>query len=181
MSEFTASNGIIVDHVRADNEWTVDPVALRGPYVRLTEQQMDALREFFVKENDDRLGRWRDPEDSVFVVYSGGAWDGVFSPIRVVAETNGASWLLDREDHEPNVPARVLAVARRFFAAHPEPKPAWHDAKPGEVWVLTFHVDALEAAAYVAGDITFRAADHGVPFDDPRIASGRRIWPEVQS
>lgn len=196
MNDFTASNGYMVsvihdNHVELQNESsenTLAPEFVSGNDF-LDMHDMQALREFFQAEADKRLGRWRDPADTVFVVYSGGAWDGVYSPIRVVAETNGASWLLDREDHEPNVPATVLAVSRRYFDAHPEPKP-WHDAAAGEVWLLTVDREAdvpAVASSSEGGHVVFTAATGGAGGTEEispttvYITAGRRIYPEVSS
>lgn len=180
MNDFTASNGVILGHSPEGH------ILLPKSVMGLGEDTQQALREFFQAEADERLGRWRDPEDPVFVVYSGVAWNGMYAPIRVVAETNGASWLLDREDHEPNVHESVLAVARRYFDAHPEPRP-WHDAQPGEVWELT--VDDEQPAAFYPSKSLDRhftpvmpsTGMTAVPFDWPLITAGRRIWPEVSS
>ncbi|MDF2047103.1 hypothetical protein P2P98_13125 [Microbacterium sp. Kw_RZR3] len=176
---FTASNGIPV-HLTTDASnvpvLTTLTKEFAHPFISARGDDVQALREFFQAEADERVGRWRDPEDAVFVVYSGGAWDGVYSPIRVVAERNGASWLLDREDHEPNVPATVLAVARRYFDAHPEPKP-WHDAAEGEVWILMFANSSH--AWFVNGDY-FQSTKTltNIAKTDEGIIAGRCIFPE---
>lgn len=183
MNEFTASNGFCIGVDRSNPNRIA--VANAGGHLEsvLTPDRMRALREFFQAETDERLGRWRDPEEPVFYVYSGGAWDGVFSPIRIVAETNGASWLLDREEHEPKVPPKVLAVARRYFDAHPEPKP-WHDAKPGELWAIRIDDEddeiGVSVETFEPGADVFQVPDgESISITRPSIVTGRRVWPEV--
>ena len=185
MNDFTASNGFLI----IDRPIGFQILDSKGndtlrDYSHLSEMDMEALEEYFRFKEDARLNRWRDPENPVFYVYSGGAWDGVFSPIRIVAETNGASWVLDREDHEPSVPQTVLAVARRFFDAHPEPKP-WHDAKPGELWVIRLGEEdeiGVSVEAFDPGADVFQVpGGESISITRSDITAGRCIWSGVQS
>ena len=173
MSEFIASNGVVIELRQRANGLDEVSVSSCGLTVEVVGYpRVQALREFFRAEEDKRLGRWRDPERDSFVVYP-----QMSAGIIVLCETTGTSRLFaDRNDVDSFRSSYLSPSAYAYFDAHPEPKPAWHDAKPGEVWVLDV-VDIGEGA-YVAGDFTFSAADHGIPLDCEKITAGRRIYPE---
>ncbi|MCW2287000.1 hypothetical protein EDF60_1651 [Leucobacter luti] len=177
---FTAGNGVTVA-VEPDNDlflrW-VDGVdgtlAFRGDVTI-------ALREFFLHERDKELGRWRDPESPDLVVY---ARDGE-EKVRVVDERCGWAWEISpsTKAYETSVLYDVVKAGHAYFAADPEPKP-WHDAKPGEVWALTY--EGVEQAWGVAFDgsssrLVFACGDSRLSEKDAEITAGRRIWPEVVS
>lgn len=155
MKQFKASNGVTVAAAG------IDPAYL------------DALREFFQHERDEALGRWRSAEYPDFAVYA--EKDGVHMTLD---ERTGQAYMTTREgvlgfDDEH------AQAARAYFAAHPEPKP-WHDAKPGEVWVLGIKGSILPDEAYQFTDGRFRPTSMRAfwpRFED--IATGRRIWPEA--
>jgi len=199
MSDFTASNAY---RVRAGNNGVL--AILYADDVKAAELttrgQVEALREYFQQENPDltaararwqhqedaRLGRWRWAENTDYVVYppesvvdgDGGVW--------VMCESDpGAIRYLARPDVWHSSEAFYARAAQAYFDAHPEPKP-WHDAKPGEVWVLTTENVGDEVAARVA-DVNDRVIFEyvrglaNVGITDPRIVSARRIWPEATS
>lgn len=139
---------------------------------------MQALREFFQHERDQELGRWRSAIDPGWTAVENGRYvqfrhdDGkrAFSLERNAPDFSGWSPALREIGHE-------------WFAAHPEPKP-WHDAKPGEVWVLTTDTEGEDHAwmvdpDYGGGRFVFIGGLSNVPLDHPDISAGRRIWPEV--
>lgn len=198
MNTFTASNGIqIADHrfgkAILDEDGTN---RLASAFDFLNPNDIDALREFFRAEEDERLGRWRWPEDPDYVVYPkpDDAFARMFGPdldLVILRESDGMTESYVRSVDQGGEPMahRVghILAARAYFDAHPEPKPAWHDAQPGEVWALK-----------IAGseEIAMRAVDAGHtrfwPIDGPEdamtygarshaITAGRRIWPEVAS
>ena len=99
----------------------------------------------------------------------GDKWKG-----KAVAYSDKPSVLIEYEDG-----SRMMLPAKNMRLANP-PKP-WHDAKPGEVWVLTY---GGQETAYVWTD---RHSEQGHAFvsdraiveaDDLDITVGRRIWPE---
>lgn len=146
---------------------------------------MHALREFFQAEADERLGRWRWPApggglDFVVTANVPGCsdWD-----ITVTCEQSGESMHYTRADDEGGYPgANCFAdAARAYFDAHPEPKP-WHEAKPGEVWIVDTHIRTWggEQAMFVDED-RFNNSSWSIPVSDPEVRSARRIWPEVSS
>ena len=171
MDKFEASNGITVvlyeDGSVCAGE---DPAGV---------VEADALREFFRAEHDEELGRWRYPKDPQFVVYPG------FSPgensrvARVVHEHVGTSTLVYEK---PGIGRTSHPAATAYFEAHPERKP-WHDAKPGEVWVID-QVNTVTTAAragLVNERMKFEPVDNitrHIDVDDPSILDARRIWPE---
>lgn len=79
-------------------------------------------------------------------------------------------------------PGEAVAL-REFFAAHPEPKP-WHDAKPGELWMLTVY--GAEHEFFIRSDGGSKifahrldtSAEYPITGDAGVITAGRRIWPE---
>jgi hypothetical protein len=139
---------------------------------------MDA-EEFFQAKRDAELGRWRSPLHPDYVVYLIG-YEAL-----VIGEHVGLSQRFERsavDAASSRVPEQVAAA---YFEAHPERKP-WHDAKPGEVWLLT--LDGVESAFYPSKSLdrhfTPVAPSTGttaVTFDWPEIEAGRRIWPEDAS
>lgn len=170
MNEYKASNGITV---RVDGH----PFVLlnqRGVGTHhFSEGEAAALREFFQHERDEELGRWRWPENPDYVVYPGEEGD-----VLVYDETElDAPRYFARESSA--FPGNFGAAARAYFDAHPEPKP-WHDAKPGEVWVITTsgRSGSDERPYTVTRYGTFDEPTFEHSITDESITAGRRIWPE---
>jgi hypothetical protein len=177
MNEFKASNGMTVERDHND-----DVVIGRGTgsvSVFMADGTALALREFFQHERDEELGRWRSP--------SAPTWTAV---------RRNTCIYFQNEDHErsfhfvPKLEASIKswspdlqALAYEYIEAHPERK-AWEDAKPGEVWVLTFDgaVDTFKAYESRYGTTYFtRSRETSTGLADERITAGRRIWPEDAS
>jgi hypothetical protein len=176
---FEASNGVNVAWREYGGGITFAPLFDLGALTGIDADQADALREFFRAEEDERLGRWRRPEDPDFVVYVRGGGQVA----RVFRESTAQTLSFGREDHIGSTPSQFGAAARAFFDAHPEPKP-WHNAKPGEAWVLT--VDGEEYPWGVgngpdAGRFVYLGGLSNLPIDHPSITAGRRIYPEQVS
>ncbi|GGH33977.1 hypothetical protein [Microbacterium album] len=174
MNEFKASNGVAVRLVSAGLEAQVDNGI---GVIHLALDRTAALREFFLHERDEQLGRWRWPENPDYVVYPREE-----RRVRVIHEPTG-----DFADsvRGTTIPGPVKDAARAYFDAHPEPKP-WRDAKPGEVWVVTKDDTEGEFAAVVSdpvvtGRTSFDAAAISFPVTDLRITAARRIWPGATS
>jgi hypothetical protein len=174
MEQYTASNGV---QVLIDSSGYID-YTTPGPegYADdLDSEAVEGLREFFQAEEDERLGRWRWPENPEYVVYP---TTNDRDLITVLRESVGRIRKVRRysleliDDHAE----QFAACAEAYFDAHPEPKP-WHDAKPGEVWELTFR--AGSHAWFVNGDF-FQSTQTLTTIykNDPGILSARRIWPE---
>ena len=134
-------------------------------------KEVEALREYFQAERDRELGRERDAESQDWVVYPLSVTDSVRA-VRVVNERYGRAFI-----HSEDLPLLGNVhgrVADRYFAAHPAHQP-WHDAKPGEVWMLT--MEGEERPAIVTEDGNFEAPLFLVTPQSVRITAGRRIWP----
>ena len=180
MNEFVASNGMRL-RVAGDGSVRWEPGT---PPTRVTA----ALREFFLAERDAELGRWRSKWLPLYVVYpSKGNEDheaafGDGLDCVILRETDGAmKGYVAAEDGWPEGRGggnEWRVVAREYIAAHPEPKP-WHDAQPGEVWVVKTDSQPEQAMTVHMGD--FDSNDLRVPITSSLIESARRIWPEVQS
>lgn len=194
MTEFTARNGLrIAEHTESLLGFAIydgERNTLED-YGHLNDQEMQALREFFRAEEDDRLGRWRWPENPDYVVYErdGGGYIG--TEIRVVCELDGGKVDISR-DHvdrlrdawDEQVSNPHWHAARAYFDAHPEPKP-WHAAECGESWYLE-PFDAVYTAVGNEPKLWFTRSNvyDGIEkFDltDPRITRGRRVWPEAST
>ncbi|KQM38414.1 hypothetical protein [Microbacterium sp. Leaf203] len=181
MNDFTASNGISV--ANHGGNWDRTTIHFSGEVLGLTKERtnardvvfedrdFEAIREFFQAEADERLGRWRWPENPDYVVI-------VRPPgIRVVSEKTGQYLDAARDQYEANPGEPTLyGAARAYFDAHPEPKP-WHDAAEGEVWILMFRNSSH--AWFVNGEY-FQSAKTltNISKFDEGIVAGRRIFPE---
>ena len=187
METFIAENGgtVRVIQTATDGERTV--VSVPRAYnleeggsstAHLIDDQVGALREFFLAERDQELGRWRSNIHPDVVAYPLSE-----DLVRVFTEVTGNALGVSRGERdswsEPGEQVEMLnSVGDEYFAAHPAPKP-WHDAKPGEVWVL--EMDGEERAFMLDSVDHFDHYGSYYEKDDPRITEGRRIWPEVPS
>ena len=140
-----------------------------------TLETTEALRAFFQAERDEQLGWWRDPENPNIVVYRTPEDDDEDGRcVRVLDEHSGEFWLGWEHTASPG-------PARRYFDAHPEPKP-WHAARPDcdEIWVLTIH--GCEQPVYVTefgGEPAFQVpGGETMSLSHGAITAGHRIWPE---
>jgi hypothetical protein len=183
MSEFTASNGVTIT-IDNDNPYGRRLLVSRGDLVVniIGGPRIDALREFFRAEEDERLGRWRWPENPDYVVY------GDDIDCDVLYEPGGGVSHWTRAESRDGADRYPSGAAKAFFDTHPEPKP-WHDAKPGEVWVLDASEHSgphgvVESDAFTGG-VGFRNAltgKRGPGINAPIIKSATLIYtPEVQS
>jgi len=191
MSDFTASNGVRVEvETLSGNGVDVLTVSMGGLNDTIVgTPRVQALREFFQKEEDDRLDRWRWPANPEYVVY---AWTA--DPARnargvtVLSESIPRPYTVWEDNidtlYGPSADEDARALARKaagaYFDAHPEPKP-WHDAKPGEVWVFTLRDASDLSHAAVLDDCGDWTWTDGGQVDLANIAGARRIWPEVAS
>lgn len=156
MSNFTASNGLILN----ERGYVISRLEVGS------EKFHEARKEFYQHLRDEELGRWRDPEAPNFVVYNSG-----IEYVRVVNEATGCTeeYRRDRTDS-----SGYGETAARYFAAHPAGP--WHDAEPGEIWVLEFGGDKR---AYARTATLFTNWDTpSLHPTDTGIKSGYRIWPE---
>ena len=142
-----------------------------------TLETTEALRAFFQAERDEALGRWRDPQNPDYVVYQ---VDRESDFIRVLNECTGEVRYTRKVMFTASAGPFLVTrnVARRYFAAHPEPKP-WNAAQPDEIWVLT---DEDRSEVFRCGENGLYSLKTGDPlsrlFPILTITSGRRIWPE---
>jgi len=170
---FTASNGTrIRPNATVYDETAVDS---EGLTTFLTNHGTDALREFFLHEQDKELGRWRSqlhPEwtavadlDVVHFRHDGGIRS--FS-VRLKSR-DYSGWTLELRE-----------VAQEYLADHPEPKP-WHDKKPGEVWELTYLPlgEPKRTRPFTVDSFGGFRNTQGVRVGlSHEITAARRIWPE---
>lgn len=137
---------------------------------KLVPGRVQSLREFFRDERDKELRRWRWPENPSYVVY-----ELTQDRVRVVDEVTGLVNDINR-DTSPTRSDHSPGAAKAYFDAHPLPKP-WHDAKPGDTWVITttFHPGEFAVIATTEGELQ---SANGFCYDptDKSIISGERIW-----
>ena len=168
MKVFTATNGILFTI-------TEDGV-LRWEGGYDPRRVTDALREYFQRERDTQLGRWRDPENPNIVVYPipdmNDQGDGYGRAVWVLdeAEMVSRTVLDDRHSH---------SSASHYFAAHPdeETHKPWHEAKPGEIWEIGLLELGPSACLVTEGDFVEISKRFEVAIGSSLIESGRRIWP----
>ena len=167
MKVFTATNGILFTI-------TEDGV-LRWEGGYDPRRVTDALREYFQRERDTQLGRWRDPQNPDIVCYP---VVGDLDAVWVVYEGDGSRYHATRTDWERIRPHYVSETARRYFQAHPEPKPRpWEEAKPGEIWEIGLLELGPSACLVTEGDFVEISKRFEVAIGSSLIESGRRIWP----
>jgi hypothetical protein len=186
MTTFTTSNGITVDRDANRSVRWINPSEI-GLTHMLSLSGAEALHEFFQHERDEELGRWRWPENPDYVVYPLGLdHDGrrfasaLHEPSAITGKWQEGQYRVDPPTESNDL--GILAV-QAYFEAHPEWKP-WEDAKPGEVWVLTFDGadDTFKAYESRFGKTYFtRSRETSTDLVDVRITAGRRIWPEDAS
>lgn len=145
------------------------------------ECDYEAIRAF----EDERLGRWRHPDyPHIFAKKdSSDDWVGVVKD----NEEGLAYGQFKRGVRGTTDPMAIVAAA--YFAVHPGSKP-WHDAKPGEVWLLTTKNvdDRWNPTAFCVAerdyDIVFRPTEpeYSVTYmgvGATAITNARRIYPEA--
>ena len=141
---FTASNGVVVG-LDSAGLWTSASVMERG-YINVGPDQINALREFFRAEEDERRARWRDPQHPDYFVRR-----NTQDEVSVHSETSNAYRYIHRNDLKYEGVGIWMDVARAYFDAHPQRNP-WEDAKPGEVWRWETEDKSQQALGWVAGD-----------------------------
>ena len=190
MSTFTASNGYKVTP-NGDGANVYRGIMSTPIY----PDEMQALREFFQAEGDERAGRWRYPDEPQYVVYYDQMRDRVTVFNENLMDEDGGCGI--SRGNTLDYPS-VQHIAQAYFAAHPEPKPEWHYAKPGEVWSITgpsIDREAPKAASGGAIALCFEdssgshaestlffvygdgGASDNVEIDDKVITAGYRIYP----
>ena len=172
MNLYTASNGVGLTITR-------DRAVRWRPGIP-PDLVSSALREYFQAERDEELGRWRDPENPDCICYPvAGDPDDIW----VVYEGSGLAYMRERNQafYAGN---KFSEVARRYFAAHPEPKPC-DAAQPDEIWVLTINNDTEEV--FRCGERGLYSLKTGNPLGSllscgsNKITAGHRIWPEGEA
>lgn len=176
MNEYTASNGVTVYHGGVTEP--LGGIRIQESdrcRVMLSGRNTQALREFFAAE----LGVWVDPETSALVIADskGDPHNGRYVSVYLDGQMFG---LFEKGDRTSE---REELVTDRYFAAHPEPKP-WHDARPGEVWMLvtTRHEEARAYGVEQEPDglvfcPAFRADFKSLDVDGAGVKSAHRIYP----
>lgn len=126
------------------------------------EAVIDA-EEYFQAKRDAELGWWRWPENPNYIVRP------LAGQALVINERTGRSHVFGRDDDSGEW--ALADAAEAYFKAHPEPKP-WHDAKPGEVWLINDSMSALvtDGGLFLFSDRSAVGAEH--------IRTARRVWPE---
>ena len=126
MEKFEAKNGLQIETnlgpvVRIWEGYARDKEnnRLRG-FSYLNDRDVEALREFFQHERDQELGRWRWPENPDMVVQADKGGERTWVVDERNQQITGWVWRVDLDCSTAR--AEVVAAARAYFAAHPEPK-----------------------------------------------------------
>lgn len=167
MNTFEASNGARFSE--KENGTLVFSGGILDYPFELSPGVVYGLRAFFQHERDEELGRWRWPDNPDYVVYARDTGDWL-----VLNESNGHTKHYTHRHHASVGGSNMTKAARAFFDAHPERKP-WHDAKTGEVWVIT--VEGEESAWTVNNAGRFENPDSTYELTNRNITDARRIWP----
>lgn len=165
---FFASNGMKFTTVGGEVRWE------SGFPCNVVSQ---GLREYFLAERDQELGRWRDPSRPEYVVYPFDRidiHDPYYRECVVLNEDTGESQRFGT-DMTSCHGGTAKEVARVYFAAHPVVRP-WHKADSGEVWKLT--VDGVEGVWKVGEERFFATGSRWVALDYWGITDGTMIWPQ---
>lgn len=173
MEKFTARNG---DQVVFKAEDRVEISRPGGDHLGALKP-VQALREFFQHERDEELGRWR--HNGHLVAYARAEYPSYSHKgrsVMILDERDGR--LIERWERD-NTPDEWTDAAQAYFAAHPAPKP-WHDAKPGEVWLLTFlSGEQMIGLVDQDGECFLSGVRELTVIKSTAFTAGRRIWPEV--
>ncbi len=137
--KFTASNGGTVERLSNGRYTVTDNTPQRlneiatvlGRTSYLDPAQIDTLREFFRAEEDERLGRWRWPENPDYVVYPDSV--NTYPPVGAIRVWNLKTAVSRRYRDRGGVDGlggHFDDAAAAYFDAHPEPnpEPAWASA-----------------------------------------------------
>lgn len=91
----------------------------------------------------------------------------------------------NQDDSLTRLDDEITAAARAYWAAHPKPKPAWHNPRTNEAWELTVNGDTgpfvVVYNPWGASSREYRfQAGNGtlVDYMSDEITAGRRIYPE---
>lgn len=174
MTEFTASNGITLreacdgERVYLKGEGTAN--RLSG-YDFLNVKDLEALREYFQREDDKKYNRWRskiDPE-----------WTAVVSkePERVTfSHADGIKrFSTDLAGNRIGMTATYPHVLAEYLRDNPIYE--WHSAKPGEAWLIA--TNNGEHVYVVNQDATeFINPEFGLDIRDKRIFTATKIHPK---
>lgn len=170
--QFIASNGVEIIAHSDFIQWE----AGRG-----AKEITPALREYFQHERDKDLGVWRWPGNSEYVVRKVDT-----HVVDVTHEPLGKNWSVTRakvtdsvEGAWSNPLAPHVQAAYDYFEAHPERKP-WHDAQPGEVWVVEFIGErkACIVQGLPEGHHLFQGDGRSLIVKNKYITHAERIWPK---
>lgn len=129
MDSFVASNGTIIT-TPAWKDASALHISDGSGTLNVTPTRRDALRQFFLEEEDERLGRVRMPEYPDVVIYpskSGGIWVRFWNQDSGTSvEFNSTSRVLTRPPEKDDTP--TIRAARLYFSRLPKPLPT----KPGK-------------------------------------------------
>ena len=114
MNTFTASNGYKVTP-NGDGANVYRGIMSTPIY----PDEMQALREFFQAEADERAGRWRYPDEPQYVVYYDQMRDRVTVFNENLMDEDGGCGI--SRGNTLDYPS-VQHIAQAYFAAHPEPE-----------------------------------------------------------
>lgn len=117
-----------------------------NPFLDETEQA--TLEQFFAKQRDEQIGRWRSEPQDHHVLYISGVDDDGRRTFRVIDERDGASTLYRDSDNLRNEVIHwggpdsngARKTAEAYVKEHPRVAHPCAEAQHGEVWEFTLNV-----------------------------------------
>jgi len=134
MKDFTASNGTPVK-LTDDGLLLLFEIDYTYPVTVARGNDVEALREFFRAEEDERLGRWRWPESPQWVLYP----DEDGGVVALDESTGESTSTLSRLTVSAFPDTWGCPAARAYFDAHPGSKPI--PSEPHTAWVDKYGTD----------------------------------------
>lgn len=145
-----------------------------APFLDQTEQA--ALEQFFAKQRDEQLGRWRSKPQDHHVLYVSGVNAEGLRTFLVIDERDGASSLYRDADNPRNEvihwgglsSSGSRKTAEAYVKEHPRVAHPCAEAQHGEVWEFTLNVASgpvkINGLAYLdrstePGTLRFKRAD----------------------
>lgn len=172
-TDFQASNKLLVT---CDGQVFADPDDTFAPLPSPGIETRTALLEWAQHEHDLELGRWRDSKEPDLVVYPLDT-----NAVTVFDEITESEYLMRLNEIRLEQGDPINDAVRRYLAA--QPRPAWHDAKPGQLWIVsspTFNaargVGVLvedfvqEGLVFLSGNETMES------ITSTEIVAAERIW-----
>lgn len=114
----------------------------------LDQTELETLEQFFTKQRDKQLGRWRSEPRAQHVLYISGVDSDGIRTFLIIDERDGASSLYKDADSSRNevihwgglASTGARSTAEAYVKEHPRVAHPCADAREGEAWEITLNV-----------------------------------------